>query len=52
MSKFLEIVVIACWLALAANQFLALWADNTFVLATAALAALLALLYEVRERQP
>lgn len=51
MSKFLEIVVIVCWLALMANQLLALWADNTFVLATAVLAALLALLYAVRERR-
>jgi FtsH-binding integral membrane protein len=50
MSKLLEAITLVCWIAMVVNEFAGLWSDNTLVLATAVLAALLALLYEVRER--
>lgn len=51
MSKFFEAIVALCWIAILANEvFLSLWADDTFVLATAVLSGLMAIVYEMRER--
>ena len=52
MSKFFEVVSAVCWLALLVNKFLSLWSDDTWVIVSAVLFALWALLYEVRERKP
>lgn len=48
MSKFFEVLSAVCWLALLANKFFSLWADDTWVIVSALLFSLWALLYEVR----
>lgn len=52
MSKFLEIVTIVFWLMVIVGKAIDLWPDDSGLMLTAVLAALLALLYEVRERKP
>jgi hypothetical protein len=52
MSKFFEVWSAICWLALAVNRFLSLGIDETWVIVSAVLFALWALLHEMRERKP
>ena len=52
MSKFFEVWSAICWLALAVNQFVTLWENDTWVITSAVLFALWALLHEMRERKP
>jgi len=51
MSKFFEVISALCWLALLANKILSLWTDDAWVVVSAVLFALWALLYETRERK-
>lgn len=51
MSTFFEVLSAVCWLALLVNQFVSLLDDNTWVVLSAVLFALWALLYEFRERK-
>ena len=50
MSKFFEVLSAVCWLALLVSKFVPLLDDTTFMMASAVLFALWALLYEIRER--